>query len=142
MEEKPRRLRFSLRTLFVVVTVGCVWIGYSLNWIRQRHEFLDHEVALRHKLPFQDHPNGNRYTPNIRTCAYGSETVAPSMLWAFGGQGYEEMWVLAKSDDVQELTDDDRRRARLARRLFPEAIVMVAHPQPDSLDAKLSLPPD
>ncbi len=29
-----RWLRFSLRTLFVVVTVLCVWLGYELNWIR------------------------------------------------------------------------------------------------------------
>ena len=37
---KPRRFRFSLRTLFVVVTlVGC-WLGYQLNWIRQRHDML------------------------------------------------------------------------------------------------------
>ena len=34
------RFRFSLRTLFVVVTVACVWLGYQLNWIRQRHEIL------------------------------------------------------------------------------------------------------
>ncbi len=41
---KHRRLRFSLRTLFVVVTVAaCIvgWTAYQLNWIRQRHEELD-----------------------------------------------------------------------------------------------------
>jgi hypothetical protein len=32
------RLRFSLRTLFVLVTLLCVWMGYHLNWIRQRRE--------------------------------------------------------------------------------------------------------
>jgi hypothetical protein len=37
----PRRrwYQFSLRTMFVLVTVACVvlaWVGYSLNWIRQR----------------------------------------------------------------------------------------------------------
>jgi hypothetical protein len=34
------RFAFSLRTLFVVVTVICCWLGYELNWIRQRHEAL------------------------------------------------------------------------------------------------------
>ena len=38
---KRRWLRWSLRTMFVVVTVaGCLvgWLTYNLNWIRQRHE--------------------------------------------------------------------------------------------------------
>jgi len=40
---KRRWFRWSLRTMFVVVTV-CGWIGYQLNWIRQRHEFIEAEV--------------------------------------------------------------------------------------------------
>jgi hypothetical protein len=31
---------FSLRTMFVGVTVFVCWFGYQLNWIRQRHELL------------------------------------------------------------------------------------------------------
>jgi hypothetical protein len=37
------RPRFSLRTLFVLVAIASVpmgWVAYQLNWIRQRHEFL------------------------------------------------------------------------------------------------------
>ena len=37
------RPRFSLRTLFVLVTSIAVplgWVAYQLNWIRQRHGFL------------------------------------------------------------------------------------------------------
>ena len=30
------KFRFSLRTLFVVVTVVCVWIGWNINIVRQR----------------------------------------------------------------------------------------------------------
>ena len=36
----PRRIRFSLRSLFVlvvIVSIPCAWVAYSLNWIRQRH---------------------------------------------------------------------------------------------------------
>ena len=45
-ETKPKRrwFRFSLRTLFVLVTiigVGAGWVAHQLNWIRQRHEFLN-----------------------------------------------------------------------------------------------------
>jgi hypothetical protein len=33
---KRRWFRFSLSTLFVVVTIFGCWLGYQLNWIRQR----------------------------------------------------------------------------------------------------------
>ena len=41
-ETKPKRrwFRFSLRTLFVMVTMFALALGYQLNWIRNRHEFL------------------------------------------------------------------------------------------------------
>ena len=36
----PRRrwFRYSLRTLFVVLTVFCVWLGVQVKWIRDRRE--------------------------------------------------------------------------------------------------------
>jgi hypothetical protein len=39
MLKLPRRpgLRFSLRTMFVVVTLFCMWVAWQLNWIRDRH---------------------------------------------------------------------------------------------------------
>jgi hypothetical protein len=47
-QAKPRRrfLRFSLRTRFVVVTVAGCWMGYSMNWIRQRHELLGADTIV------------------------------------------------------------------------------------------------
>jgi hypothetical protein len=41
---KRRWFRFSLRTLFLLVTivgVGVSWVVHQLNWIRERHEFLN-----------------------------------------------------------------------------------------------------
>lgn len=35
-----RCFQFSLRTLFALVTVLCVWLGSQLNWIRERHQVL------------------------------------------------------------------------------------------------------
>jgi hypothetical protein len=32
--------RFSLRTLFAIVTAVCLVLAYHLNWIQQRHELL------------------------------------------------------------------------------------------------------
>ncbi len=44
MAEEPNRrwfrFAFSLRTLFVVVTVLGCWLGYQVNWIRERHSLI------------------------------------------------------------------------------------------------------
>ena len=37
---KRRWLRYSLRTLFVVVTVVAIWLGLELKFIRERRDFL------------------------------------------------------------------------------------------------------
>ena len=42
---KRRWFAYSLRTLFVVVTMLCVvlgWLAYSIRWISQRHDALAH----------------------------------------------------------------------------------------------------
>jgi hypothetical protein len=43
-ETKPKRrwFRFSLRTLFVLVTIAClpmIWMAYQLKWIHERRQF-------------------------------------------------------------------------------------------------------
>ena len=49
---KRRWFRFSLRMMFVVVTVFGCWLGYELNWIRQRHEISNH----RHSRWYEEGP--------------------------------------------------------------------------------------
>ena len=41
------RFQWSLRTLFVVMTVVGCWLGYYANWIRQRHEALKRNEESR-----------------------------------------------------------------------------------------------
>jgi hypothetical protein len=47
---RPRRFHFSLRTLFVVMTILAISLGYlgwAMNWKRQRHEFIaTHNLRL------------------------------------------------------------------------------------------------
>lgn len=39
----PRRrwFRFGLRTMFVVLTMFSLWLGWQANWIRERHSLID-----------------------------------------------------------------------------------------------------
>ena len=71
-ETKPKRrwFRFSLRTLFVLVTIACIWLGYSFNWIRQRHDYL------------KAHPGAVRVPDPNEALA-----IAPAMLWLLGEKG-------------------------------------------------------
>lgn len=93
-----RRYQFSLRMMLVLVTLICIllaWVGHSLNWIRQRHQFLDREHPIL-----------------ITTTNDWSDLSAPSALWVFGEQGVPEI-------------ECSQREEGNARRLFPEARVRV-----------------
>jgi len=69
MPTPPRRwLAFRVRTLFVVVallSVPLAWVGYSLNWIWERHEALQRSPR----------------TPQV-------PRRAPLGLWVFGEEGH------------------------------------------------------
>ena len=97
-ETKPKRrwFRFSLRTLFVLVTIVGVaagWVAYQLNWIRERHKF----VVQYGSVEFPG------LKPNLNT-------GLPWSLKLFGE--LPEYEVLAPSSQVQR-----------AQELFPEAAI-------------------
>ena len=107
MEEKrPTRrrwYRFSLRTLFVVVTVVCVWLGYSANWIRQRRNFLREEAISVSTEP----------APILIENWKSEEPATPFILRPFGEEA-----VFAIRVPMHE-----QETFRLAHELFPEAYI-------------------
>lgn len=66
-----RRLQFGLRTMFVAVTVVALFVGYRVNWIRQRRAALE--------------PLG--------TAIDAKDRKAPGFLWLFGEQGHDRLFI-------------------------------------------------
>jgi hypothetical protein len=104
------RPRFSLITLFVGVTLVCIWLGWSVSWIRQRHKYL------------ADHPEASAL-PDPKD----KPATAPGLLWMLGEPARTRMVV--HSPDFAKKKDYHRKyagpEADRARELFPEAIIVV-----------------
>jgi hypothetical protein len=98
------KLRFSLKTLFVVVTlaaVGAGWVVYSRRWIDERHAKL--------KMPAI---YGNQTIPPLF-----SKPVAPGCLWLFGERGQHTLRVNTSMLSKAEVIE--------IRELFPESILWL-----------------
>jgi hypothetical protein len=120
-ETKRRWFRFSLRTLFGLVTivgVGAGWVVYQLDWIRERHTLL----ASRDNWSW--------------TTGGTERPAAPWSLRLFGEKGYAQIMVVIvdptralgpakESDSVESdsyrLTPIERRHVEQVGRIFPEA---------------------
>jgi hypothetical protein len=90
------RPRFTLRVLFVAMTLLCVWIAYSFALIRQRHEALAESGVV--------------------VLDEDATEIAPWLLYLFGEPGYRYIGVVFDSPQhVEQFT-----RLKL---LFPEAEV-------------------
>ena len=108
---KSRWFRFSLRTMFVLVTVVSVWLGWQVKWIRDRREFLKGEAVIfvAHDMSYQ----------RDGSCA------PPWPLGLFGEVGQSEFRLFINSLDHNHLTAEDLAAAEKARRLFPECDILI-----------------
>jgi len=73
------RPRVSLRTLFVLVAIASVpmgWVAYQLNWIRQRHEFILSQVHQWFSKPYD--PSERRHRGH---CRYLVKNLVPAASW-------------------------------------------------------------
>jgi hypothetical protein len=104
----PRRwLRFSLRSLFIALTILACWLGYQLNWIRQRREFY-----AKNEADMLQHCGST-----MIGVQYGK---APGLLWLFGESAKPLIVLHVEGNSPEALTPADLERIRQARLLFPE----------------------
>ena len=110
---RSRWTRFSLRTLFVLVTALCCWLGYQLNLIRERHALLAEmlgqtDIDARAGVVTAANESVNHITP----------TIAPWSLRLFR----EPAIGLIAVTPHQETEWKWHSRAK---RLFPEAVCII-----------------
>lgn len=92
--------QFSLRTMFILVTLAAPvfgWVGYAMNWIRERHALLE----------------------NNRGSLFVHRTMDPLPV-APGG-----LWLLG--EDAAQYIVCSKELTAQAKRLFPESQVLDLH---------------
>jgi hypothetical protein len=138
---KRRWFQWSLRTLFVVVTVVAVFLAYHINWIRQRDNFIVDELAAYKR----SHPSRDPWPVRNSKGVSGLRSHrAPGALWLFGEEGLVNVNVRVDGLPAEGLSVRDWERIQLARRLFPEAGISTIHVMDTLLtyDVKIGTPPD
>ena len=108
----PRRLRFSLRTLFVLMTVGCVWLGWESHIVSHRQEMRRQIVLAGGRVLFFDIDTISGPAPIQISPRNPTHRVSRLRLWM--GDRHDRV---IKFD--RPLTEDDR----VAIKAFPEAAV-------------------
>ena len=115
--EQCQRLRFSLRSLLLVVTGLCLFFGYQLEWIRKRHQFLDQQALLWAPYAPYTGPDMAHFQ------------LAPPCLWLFRERGYCSFAVLLsegvykKDDELGYYCSKSHPTLVRGRTLFAEAKV-------------------
>ena len=124
MSESPKRrwLRFSLRTLFVVVTVLAAfsgWVVYHLNWIRERHQLLArHNATSAEQYVNRRARFGDPEPKPFLTIAPSSPSIGFGLrLFGETDVSHVRVFILDGGPEGDEI--------ERAARLFPEATIKV-----------------
>ena len=137
---KPRRnlFRFSLRTLFVLLTLFGVWLGMQVKWVRDRREarlwIQQREFSNLHSgngptvSPYlnllKPNPSG---LPNYQTLVQPfidqQYPQKPKLPWALRVLGEEPRYIILL--DSSKLTRTDQEYTERLKGLFPEAQLQV-----------------
>lgn len=119
---KSRRgFRFGLRTMFVAVTLFACWLGYQVNWIHQRNNFLAEQRERFAAFGELDNYDVNeRFLEN----RYGkSTTQAPAGLWLLGERGHVEIRIMVIDEDPPKEFSAYEDCGR-GQHLFPESRIV------------------
>jgi hypothetical protein len=114
-------IRFSLRTMFVVLTVFCIWLGWESSVVRQRQAVLK---ELKGNPAFQftsAHEWAKRFPAGS---AVPSIAKVPLLRGWLGDEAIQEIWFMRHLQGFSEL-----ELQRLTR-VFPEAQLQESHPEP------------
>jgi hypothetical protein len=114
---KRRWPRFTLRTLFVVVTAFGIWLGWNFNILRQREKMLDRVNATRN----DGSPVGIMMEAEFESRlppAYRGMPSTRRLPWALKLLGAEPTAIITVSED-----DFSEAEIKQIGRLFPEALV-------------------
>jgi hypothetical protein len=128
-----RRLQFGLSTMFVLVTVFAVWLGWELSYVRERDQLVKSPEFLS---LFESRPPASVDT-SFRGFAQGPaahEAQGPPprktipYIWRLvGDKPIQHMDIFLPGDTY---TDRDARRIRA---LFPECAVTVVPADPEAV---------
>jgi hypothetical protein len=121
-----RWFRFSLRTMFIVFTTFACWLAYELNWIRQRHAFIDGEDRRRIQ--------GDRYMIACTRIPGEGAPFASSLLWVLGESAHSGVVVWADAVSFDHLSENDQQRVDRVRSLFPEASKIFVATRAEEVD--------
>lgn len=114
MKPKRRCLQFSLGTLFLAVTVLCVWLGVQTKWIRDRQEA--RRWLEKHDCKFYSNVDVDPSDP------FGVEPKdAPWPIRILGEEGVSQIYL-----HLHVISSDEAKlRKTMLEQQFPEADVHI-----------------
>ncbi len=121
-------LRFSLRTLLLLVLVAALWMGRQAHWIGQRRELQQKHQALAAEMK-NFHRRSIFWIEQQEVCETAlqlprSNVSAPGLLWLFGESAVELLHLHFTVDSAEQMLNFDDPEIDRARQLFPEAFIV------------------